>query len=51
MLRGFDSRTQLERLHDRHKRFSFDVYDIHGKDEDEKLTKNQKKTKDTDKLI
>lgn len=43
MLRGFDSRTQLERLHDRHKRFSIDVYDIHGKDEENTKSKNNKK--------
>lgn len=45
MLRGFDSRTQLERLHDRHKRFSIDVYDFHGKDEDKKTSKKTTKPK------
>ena len=51
MLRGFDSRTQLERLHDRHKRFSIDVYDIHGKDDEATLSEKIDTLKKTEEQL
>lgn len=47
MLNAFNEREQLERLHDRHKRFSLNVYDhlrSHRKEKLEKAKENLKKT-------
>lgn len=48
MLKGFNTRTQLERLHDRHKRFSLDVYDHHTNNETEKLREAKRNLKQTE---
>lgn len=42
-----DERNQLAMLHDRHKRFSINVYDYHKSGETEKLKEAQKNLKET----
>ena len=42
-----DERDQLAALHDRHKRFSIEVYDYQESDEQEKLKEAQKNLKQT----
>ena len=51
MIHGIDERDLLARLHDRHKRFSLDVYDYANSDEDEKLIEAQKNLKATEKEL
>jgi hypothetical protein len=47
MLNAFNEREQLARLHDRHKRFSLDVYDHLSAGEETKLLKARKKLMET----
>ncbi|WP_452598449.1 hypothetical protein [Pontimicrobium sp. MEBiC01747] len=51
MLNAFNEREQLERLHDRHKRFSLDVYDHHTKNNKEKLEESKKNLKETEEAL
>lgn len=50
-LRSFNTRTQLERLHDRHKRFSLNVYDYHTSNNEEKLVEAKENLKKTEKEL
>lgn len=46
MIHGIDEREQLERLHDRHKRLSLDVFDqISSNAKKEEIEKNRKELK------
>lgn len=51
MIHGMDDRNQLERLHDRHKRFSLDVYDHLTAREEEKMLAAQKKLRKIEKEL
>lgn len=46
MIHGMDDRNQLERLHDRHKRFSLEVYDHLTAREEEKMLDAQRKLRE-----
>ena len=46
-----DERNQLAALHDRHKRFSINVYDHDSAGNHEKLKEAQKNLKDTEKEL
>jgi len=48
MLNAFNEREQLERLHDRHKRFSLDVYDHLNEGEETKLLEARKNLTETE---
>ena len=54
MIHHSDERAQLEALHDRHKRFSIEVYDYQQSGETEKLKESRKNldqtVKDLDEL-
>ena len=51
MLNAFNEREQLARLHDRHKRFSLDVYDHLTAKEEAKLLDARKKLKEAEKEL
>ena len=51
MLNAFNEREQLARLHDRHKRFSLDVYDHLTAGEEAKLLDARKKLKEAEKEL
>lgn len=51
MLNAFNEREQLARLHDRHKRFSLDVYDHLTAGEETKLLEARKKLKEAEKEL
>ncbi|WP_040756623.1 hypothetical protein [Winogradskyella psychrotolerans] len=46
-----DERNQLAALHDRHKRFSMNVYDHSSNNETDKLIEAQKELKQTEKEL
>ena len=48
MIHGIDERDQLARLHDRHKRFSIDVYDHSKSGNHMKLKEAQTKLKEVE---
>jgi len=51
MLNAFNEREQLARLHDRHKRFSLDVYDHLNAGEEKKLVEARKNLSETEKEL
>ncbi len=51
MLHHPEHRDQLERLHDRHKRLSINVYDYHSSGDQEKLKEAQEELKKTEKEL
>lgn len=51
MLNAFNEREQLKRLHDRHKRFSLDVYDHVSSGNKEKLDEAKENLKVTEKEL
>ena len=48
---SFETRTQLERLHDRHKRLSLEVYDYHNANDETKLSEARENLKKTAKEL
>ncbi len=51
MIHGIDERDQLAALHDRHKRFSLEVYDHLTNQEEAQMLKAQRKLKETEKEL